>query len=34
MDSIKLIYEWKNNPEFKVLYDIIKQAKDKFLMLP
>lgn len=25
MDSIKLINEWKNNPEFKVLYDIIKQ---------
>lgn len=25
MDSIKLINEWKNNPKFKVLYDIIKQ---------
>ena len=25
MDSIKLINEWKNNPEFIVLYDIIKQ---------
>ena len=25
MDSIKLINEWKNNPEFKVLYYIIKQ---------
>lgn len=25
MDSIKLINEWKNDPEFKVLYDIIKQ---------
>lgn len=25
MDSIKLINELKNNPEFKVLYDIIKQ---------
>lgn len=25
MDSIKLINEWKNNPEFKVLYDIVKQ---------